>query len=55
MLNLETEFREFLFKPDNINVFHGIQYSLRYYSQAIGGDPFTLGRVMVYGYDSLAD
>jgi hypothetical protein len=29
--------------------------SLRYYSQAIGGDPFTLGRVMVYEYDSLAD
>jgi hypothetical protein len=29
--------------------------SLRYFSQAIGGDPFTLGRVMVYEYDSLAD
>jgi hypothetical protein len=29
--------------------------SLRYYSQAIGSDPFTLGRVMVYAYDSLAD
>jgi hypothetical protein len=29
--------------------------SLRYYSQAIGGDPFTYGRVMVYEYDSLAD
>ena len=29
--------------------------SLRYYSQAIGGDPFTLGRVIVYEYDSLAD
>ena len=29
--------------------------SLRYYSQAIGGDPFTLGRVMIYEYDSLAD
>lgn len=29
--------------------------SLRYYSQAIGGDPFTLGRVMVYEFESLAD
>lgn len=29
--------------------------SLRYYSQAIGGDPFTYGRVMIYEYDSLAD
>ena len=29
--------------------------SLRYYSQAIGGDPFTLGRVMIYEYASLAD
>ena len=29
--------------------------SLRYYSQAIGGDPFTLGRVMIYEYGSLAD
>jgi hypothetical protein len=29
--------------------------SLRYYSQAIGGDPFSYGRVMVYEYDSLAD
>jgi len=29
--------------------------SLRYYSQGIGCDPFTLGRVMVYEYDSLAD
>jgi hypothetical protein len=29
--------------------------SLRYYSQAIGGDPFTVGRVMIYEYESLAD
>jgi hypothetical protein len=29
--------------------------SLRYYSQAIGGDPFSYGRVMVYGCGSLAD
>ena len=29
--------------------------SLRYWSQAIGGDPFTLGRVMIYEYASLAD
>jgi len=29
--------------------------SLRYYAQAIGGDPFTYGRIMVYEYDSLAD
>jgi hypothetical protein len=29
--------------------------SLRYYAQAIGDDPFTCGRVMVYDYDSLAD
>jgi hypothetical protein len=29
--------------------------SLRYYSQAIGGYPFTYGRAMIYEYDSLAD
>jgi hypothetical protein len=29
--------------------------SLRYYAQAIGGDPFTYGRVMIYEFASLAD
>ena len=29
--------------------------SLRYFSQAIGGDPFTCGHVMIYEFDSLAD
>jgi hypothetical protein len=29
--------------------------SLRYYSQAIGGDAFTYGRVMIYEYNSLAN
>jgi hypothetical protein len=29
--------------------------SLRYFSQAIGGDPFGYGRVMIYEYASLAD
>ena len=29
--------------------------SLRYYRQAIGGEPFSYGRVMIYEYDSLAD
>jgi hypothetical protein len=29
--------------------------SLRYFSQAIGGDPFTYGHVMIYEFESLAD
>ena len=29
--------------------------SLRYFSQGIGGDPFTYGRVLIYEYASLAD
>ena len=29
--------------------------SLRYFAQAIGGDPFSYGRVMIYEYASLAD
>jgi hypothetical protein len=29
--------------------------SLRYFIQAIGGDPFSYGRVMIYEYESLAD
>jgi hypothetical protein len=29
--------------------------SLRYFSQGIGGDPFTYGRALVYEYASLAD
>jgi hypothetical protein len=29
--------------------------SLRYYSQAIGGDPFTYGHLMIYEFESLAD
>lgn len=29
--------------------------SLRYFSQGIGGDPFTYGRVMIYEYASLAE
>jgi len=29
--------------------------SLRYFSQAIGGDPFTYGHVMIYEFVSLAD
>jgi hypothetical protein len=29
--------------------------SLRCFSQAIGGDPFTYGHVMIYEFESLAD
>jgi hypothetical protein len=29
--------------------------SLRYFIQAIGGEPFSYGRVMIYEYASLAD
>ena len=29
--------------------------SLRYFSQAIGGDPFTYGHVMIYEFESLVD
>jgi hypothetical protein len=29
--------------------------SLRYFAQAIGGDPFTYGHVMIYEFESLAD
>jgi len=29
--------------------------SLRYFSQAIGGNPFSYGHVMIYEFDSLAD
>jgi hypothetical protein len=29
--------------------------SLRYFVQAIGGEPFSYGRVMIYEYASLAD